>query len=479
MRAAVKDSAGHTMRSFAKSLLVYASYWYLLGPAFGVSLQLYLNHRFGLVNALGPATFPDVICVASCIVLMCYMAASSFFSLRAQRRRLALASSVCGVASMLAMVLPTLVGVFSGAWALVGIMLFSFFLMTHLLLWLEVFVCYDNMVNLVYVLAVAALACCLCWFLIGLEGPRLLWALAFVVALAGGILLKGFRSTVELDSPRSESTGRVGKAGGGLLIVTFFFGVGFMYTTSFMSLEEFHTSFDWTVPVYALLLCAAVLVFSRRIRVSTLYGIAMPVAIAGILLALFDNPLQLSPTILNEIGFFTYLVFILVLYCILGREWNSDSPRVACLLILGLYLGLFAGRQLFSAVDALVDEGSQAFVHELLAVSLLVVLVVCMMGGWRIINKIVSNGLSRPRFDHITELENRETAMHIASIYKLSEREREVLELMLEGKTATEIAESLIIAHGTAKAHINNIYKKVGIHTREELLAMIPGRLSS
>lgn len=216
MRAAVKDSAGHTMRSFAKSLLVYASYWYLLGPAFGVSLQLYLNHRFGLVNALGPATFPDVICVASCIVLMCYMAASSFFSLRAQRRRLALASSVCGVASMLAMVLPTLVvGVFSGAWALVGIMLFSFFLMTHLLLWLEVFVCYDNMVNLVYVLAVAALACCLCWFLIGLEGPRLLWALAFVVALAGGILLKGFRSTVELDSPRSESTGRVGKAGGG------------------------------------------------------------------------------------------------------------------------------------------------------------------------------------------------------------------------------------------------------------------------
>ena len=110
MRAAVKDSAGHTMRSFAKSLLVYASYWYLLGPAFGVSLQLYLNHRFGLVNALGPATFPDVICVASCIVLMCYMAASSFFSLRAQRRRLALASSVCGVASMLAMVLPTLVG---------------------------------------------------------------------------------------------------------------------------------------------------------------------------------------------------------------------------------------------------------------------------------------------------------------------------------------------------------------------------------
>lgn len=473
----MKDSEGRRMRPFAKSLIVYASYWYLLGPAFGVSLQLYLNHRFGLVKALGTATFPDVICVASCIVLVCYMAASSFFSLRAHRRRLALASSACGVASMPAMVLPSLLGASSGAWELVGIMLFSFFLMTHLLLWLEVFVCYDNIVNLVYVLAVAAAACCLCWFLIGLEGPRLLCALVFVVALAGGVLLKGFRSTVELDSPRPESAGRVEKAGGGLLIVTFFFGVGFMYTTSFMSLEEFHTSFDWTVPVYALLLCAAVLVFSRRIRVSTLYAIAMPVAIAGILLALFDNPLQISPTILNGIGFFTYLVFILVLYCVLGRERNSDSPRVACLLILGLYLGLFAGRQLFSAVEALVDVGSQAFVHELLAVALLVVLVICMMGGWRIINKIVSEELSRSRFDHITELESSETAARIAAIYKLSEREGEVLELMLEGMTATEIAESLVIAHGTAKAHINNIYKKLGIHTRDELLAMVPGRL--
>lgn len=211
----MKDSEGRRMRPFAKSLIVYASYWYLLGPAFGVSLQLYLNHRFGLVKALGTATFPDVICVASCIVLVCYMAASSFFSLRAHRRRLALASSACGVASMPAMVLPSLLGASSGAWELVGIMLFSFFLMTHLLLWLEVFVCYDNIVNLVYVLAVAAAACCLCWFLIGLEGPRLLCALVFVVALAGGVLLKGFRSTVELDSPRPESAGRVEKAGGG------------------------------------------------------------------------------------------------------------------------------------------------------------------------------------------------------------------------------------------------------------------------
>lgn len=258
--------------------------------------------------------------------------------------------------------------------------------------------------------------------------------------------------------------------------MTFFFGVGFMYTTSFMSLEEFHSSFDWSVPAYALALCAVVVLFSKRIRVSTLYYVAMPITIAGVLLALFGNPLPLSPTVLNEVGFFTYLVFILVLYCSLGHERNLVPTVTSCLLTIGLYLGLFAGRQLFAMVDTFADEGSKVSVHALLAVLIMVLLVVCTMIGLRIVSSLVSRELSRSQFAHITTFESSETAARIAGIYKLSEREAEVLCLMLENKSATEIADAMFIAHGTAKAHISNIYKKLGIHTREELFAMIPGR---
>ena len=62
--------------------------------------------------------------------------------------------------------------------------------------------------------------------------------------------------------------------------------------------------------------------------------------------------------------------------------------------------------------------------------------------------------------------------------YKLTEREFEVLKLLLKGKTATTIAESLVVAPGTAKAHISKIYRKLGIHTKGELFNMIPSERS-
>lgn len=463
-------------RSFTKSFLVYASYWYMIGPAFGLALQLYINYRFGLVNLLGSATYPDVICIFSCIVLVGYFVATFFVKLRRRRKVLALGAALCGVLAMVGMELPHTLGISSDIWAPISMFLFSLFLMTHLLLWIKVFACHDNMLNLIYILLLTALASFICWFLLGLTGPRLLCALAGTTILACATLLKSLRGTSELNSPQADKR-TPARPLVGILVVTFFFGLGFMYTTSFMSLEDFHNIFDWTIALYALALCAAVLMFSRQIRISTLYYLAAPITIAGILLTLFSNPLIVSPSILSNIGFFTYLVFVLVLYCAISREHNSEPIRASCLLIIMLYLGIFAGRYLFLIVDSFIHTNTSSYLHTLIAVLIVVLLVVCTMIGLRIIEKIVSSELPRPQFAHITSYKSSEFSMRIAALYKLSDREQEVLRCMLENKTATEIARDMYIAHGTAKAHINNIYKKLDIHTREELFAMIPGGL--
>jgi len=54
---------------------------------------------------------------------------------------------------------------------------------------------------------------------------------------------------------------------------------------------------------------------------------------------------------------------------------------------------------------------------------------------------------------------------------QLSAREREVLLLLLSGQTNTQIAEQLFISANTVKTHIGNIYQKVGVNRRYELLA--------
>ena len=52
--------------------------------------------------------------------------------------------------------------------------------------------------------------------------------------------------------------------------------------------------------------------------------------------------------------------------------------------------------------------------------------------------------------------------------YKLSERETELLQLLVEGNTYQQIADSIFISHGTVRKHVQNIYGKLHIHSKIE-----------
>ena len=56
---------------------------------------------------------------------------------------------------------------------------------------------------------------------------------------------------------------------------------------------------------------------------------------------------------------------------------------------------------------------------------------------------------------------------------RLTPREREILELMLEWLNDAEIAKRLHISVGTAKTHRWNIYRKLGVSNLRELLAKL------
>ena len=56
---------------------------------------------------------------------------------------------------------------------------------------------------------------------------------------------------------------------------------------------------------------------------------------------------------------------------------------------------------------------------------------------------------------------------------KLTDRERDLLPLLLAGKKNKEIGEELNLSESTVKFHVNNIYKKCGINSRAELIVKL------
>ncbi len=55
---------------------------------------------------------------------------------------------------------------------------------------------------------------------------------------------------------------------------------------------------------------------------------------------------------------------------------------------------------------------------------------------------------------------------------KLTDREREVLAAMVEGLNNSEIAAKLVISLGTVKFHISNIFQKLGVDSRVEVVKL-------
>lgn len=61
----------------------------------------------------------------------------------------------------------------------------------------------------------------------------------------------------------------------------------------------------------------------------------------------------------------------------------------------------------------------------------------------------------------------------LAKEYKLSPRETEVFCLLAEGRSTTRIQETLFIAEGTVNTHVRNIYRKLNVHSKQELIDLI------
>nr|WP_321247063.1 helix-turn-helix transcriptional regulator [uncultured Psychroserpens sp.] len=66
----------------------------------------------------------------------------------------------------------------------------------------------------------------------------------------------------------------------------------------------------------------------------------------------------------------------------------------------------------------------------------------------------------------------RKSKQHIDATAQLTKQEQNVLDLLLGDNTNKDIAESLFVSVSTVKTHVNNVYKKLNVNSRDELKSL-------
>jgi DNA-binding NarL/FixJ family response regulator len=82
---------------------------------------------------------------------------------------------------------------------------------------------------------------------------------------------------------------------------------------------------------------------------------------------------------------------------------------------------------------------------------------------------ILNGHIARKMLDYFTRKESDRSKM--LEEYNLTRREKEILQLLIDGKSYKHIADSCSISMHTLFTHTRNIYNKLNIHSRAEIAA--------
>jgi DNA-binding CsgD family transcriptional regulator len=169
-------------------------------------------------------------------------------------------------------------------------------------------------------------------------------------------------------------------------------------------------------------------------------------------------------------------------------EWGSFLDVVEAIKLASFYTALIAvAYYLWRAAESIVSDEVRRMLRLLAAVQAAFYPVMLWEGSgffngsffvpvssfslfYGIINVLWLYFVSRHVEFPVVQFVNSDRSMErFVALFEISEREREIVVLLLEGDSYKAIAGKLFIAHETVKSHVTNIYRKAGVKSKMEL----------
>ena len=227
----------------------------------------------------------------------------------------------------------------------------------------------------------------------------------------------------------------------------------------------------------AAVVIGAILIALAMMSVKTLsmprlcYGGITLFLMVGVLLGpaplLWASLTSIVPYAVNQAANSCFGLFIWIMTAVLCQRFSATRVRTFALIRAGWALGPLAGL-LLGRFALLVGGLTPATVYACMLVAVLAVFVA--MGA------VFNERVLMETMD-ILPLERRERFQDkcrlIIERYGLSEREGEIMIMFAKGRNLAYIQDELFISKSTVSTHRQHIYKKLGIHSQQELLDLV------
>lgn len=254
-----------------------------------------------------------------------------------------------------------------------------------------------------------------------------------------------------------------------IFIITINSGLMYQVVTPAFAHHQFLASYYWAIPYIAALL----ILKNLPAKVNRAYILYVAMTMIGLSYILF---MQLDRSVVSYLVIDTLMlgafgVCDLFWWSILGNVLDySDNPARILGLglsmnVLGVFLGGIIGSQVFSV------EGGDLQASAMALVVIFAVMIILPLLNTQL-TKLLKNHAFLIQFAGIPEKKRTKTLSDFKNSKQLTARETEVVQLLLRGYTYKAIAESLFVSENTMKYHVKNIYQKLNVKSKMELIKL-------
>jgi len=254
-----------------------------------------------------------------------------------------------------------------------------------------------------------------------------------------------------------------------ILIITINSGIMYQVVVPEFSHLELLSSYYWAVPY----IIALLIVRNMPKKVNRAYVLYIALAMIGfsfIFFLLLDRSVM-SYLIIDTLMLGAFGVCDLFWWSILGGlfDYSNNPAKVLgiglSMNVLGIFLGIILANNISSFNSEYLNESVIALIIVFIVIIILPII------NYQL-TKILKEHSYLVRFGYLKEGQQSSLILDIFEDNNLTERETEIVNLLLRGYTYKAISDNLNISQNTTKFHIKNIYQKLNVNNKMELIKL-------